>query len=122
MNDNVNHPAHYTAYNPEVIDVAEKLGFCEGNIVKYLARAGRKPGVDADEDIRKASWYMRRLSLDERGDLDWAALVAATGRILATIAGSTPPDSGPWQAVYDAADQLALDVANTIESEAWDAI
>ena len=30
--DTVNHPAHYTAYDPEVITITEHLNFCEGNI------------------------------------------------------------------------------------------
>lgn len=51
----VNHPAHYggdTTY--EVIRVIEawQLGFCLGNTVKYIARAGKKG--DALEDLRKA--------------------------------------------------------------------
>lgn len=34
------------------------LGFCLGNTVKCVSRAGRKPGADALEDLRKASWYL----------------------------------------------------------------
>ena len=57
----VNHPAHYGAANDpyEVIKVIDAwgLGFCLGNAVKYLARAGKKG--DAIEDLRKAAWYIQ---------------------------------------------------------------
>ena len=43
-NDNINHPKHYTDGKIEVIDFIEdkKLGFCLGNAVKYISRAGKK--------------------------------------------------------------------------------
>jgi Protein of unknwon function (DUF3310) len=60
--DPVNHPDHYGgADNPyEAIKVIEawELGFCLGNAVKYIARAGRKG--DMLEDLRKARWYLDR--------------------------------------------------------------
>jgi hypothetical protein len=62
MVETVDHPAHYGgADNPyEVIKVIEawELGFCLGNTVKYIARAGKKGG--ALEDLRKAAWYLQR--------------------------------------------------------------
>lgn len=62
MTETVNHPAHYGgADDPyEAIKVVEawSLGFCLGNVVKYIARAGRKG--DALEDLRKARWYLDR--------------------------------------------------------------
>lgn len=46
MSDNVNHPSHYGGEdNPyEAIKVIEawNLGFCLGNAVKYISRAGKK--------------------------------------------------------------------------------
>lgn len=69
--ETVNHPAHYggdTTY--EVIKVLEAwgLGFHLGNVVKYVARSGRKPGTDELEDLRKARWYLERMikQLEER--------------------------------------------------------
>jgi hypothetical protein len=60
MADTVNHPPHYGGEsNPyEAIKVIEawQLGFCLGNVVKYISRAGRK-GV-AVEDLKKARWYL----------------------------------------------------------------
>jgi hypothetical protein len=59
---NVDHPAHYGgAENPhEAIKVIEAwgLGFCLGNAVKYISRAGKKG--DAVEDLKKARWYLDR--------------------------------------------------------------
>lgn len=62
MSEMVNHPSHYGGEgNPyEAIKVIEawNLGFCLGNVVKYISRAGRK--VDRAEDLRKAMWYLQR--------------------------------------------------------------
>jgi hypothetical protein len=60
--EQVDHPAHYGGVdNPyEAIKVIEAwaLGFCLGNAVKYISRAGRKG--DALTDLRKARWYIDR--------------------------------------------------------------
>lgn len=63
--DAVDHPDHYTAGGIECIDALEAAltdeqfaGFCRGNALKYLWRAGRKG--DVVEDLRKASWYVDR--------------------------------------------------------------
>lgn len=60
MNDPVNRPVHYTFGKIEVIDAIEdwKLGFHEGNVVKYVARAKHK-GREL-EDLKKARWYLER--------------------------------------------------------------
>jgi hypothetical protein len=60
MTDMVNHPPHYKAGGIETIDVIEAFGldFHRGNAVKYILRAGRKG--DAEEDLRKALWYLNR--------------------------------------------------------------
>jgi hypothetical protein len=63
--EKVNHPAHYGGGdNPyEAIKVikAWELGFCLGNVVKYISRAGKKDKSKEIEDLEKARWY-----LDER--------------------------------------------------------
>lgn len=60
----VDHPAHYGgAGDPyEAIKVIEawRLGFCLGNAVKYIARAGRKDPAKTLEDLQKARWYLDR--------------------------------------------------------------
>lgn len=108
--DAVNHPSHYTTYNPEVIVIAERLGFCEGNVVKYLARAGHKPGAPKQLDLDKAYWYMRRAAYDKDGTFNRDALTAATGTILGTIAALTPSTSKPWQDVFDAVSDLSREI------------
>lgn len=62
MIDNVNHPAHYTDGRIEVIEYIEdkKLGYCLGNAVKYISRAGKKDPAKEVEDLQKAEWYIRR--------------------------------------------------------------
>lgn len=60
--EKVNHPAHYGGADNtyEAIKVIEawELGFCLGNTVKYISRAGKKN--DLLEDLRKARWYLDR--------------------------------------------------------------
>jgi hypothetical protein len=43
------------------------MGFCRGNAIKYIWRAGEKgPPID---DLRKAVWYLEReIKRLERGD------------------------------------------------------
>lgn len=59
-NDPVNHPSYYTDGKIEVIDyIKDKgLGFCLGNAVKYISRAGKKDPEKEIEDLRKAAWYI----------------------------------------------------------------
>lgn len=59
----VEHPNHYggdTTY--EAIKVIENwsLGFCLGNTIKYISRAGKKDKAKELEDLQKASWYLNR--------------------------------------------------------------
>lgn len=60
--DNVNHPFHYTSGKIEVIDFItdQKLTYCLGNAVKYVARAGKKDPNKTVEDLQKAVWYINR--------------------------------------------------------------
>lgn len=60
MTDNVNHPAHYTQWPVEVIDLTEREAFLIGNVLKYALRAGLKSGSTYGEDMAKARWYARR--------------------------------------------------------------
>lgn len=62
MTDNVNHPAHYTQWPVEVIDLTEREGFLYGNVLKYALRAGAKSGATYEEDMGKAVWYATRLA------------------------------------------------------------
>lgn len=60
--DVVNRPSHYTDGKIEVIDYIEdkKLGFCLGNAIKYISRAGKKDPSKEVEDLNKAIWYVKR--------------------------------------------------------------
>jgi len=60
MTDNVNHPAHYTQWPVEVIDLTEREMFPIGNVLKYALRAGTKFDNTYEEDMAKACWYARR--------------------------------------------------------------
>lgn len=63
MNESVDHPSHYGGDTPyEVIKVIEAwgLGFHLGNVVKYIARAGKKSPDTQGEDLDKAFWYLQR--------------------------------------------------------------
>ena len=70
MSDPINHPKHYGgADNPyEAIKVIEAwgLGFNLGNLVKYVARAGKKD--DVIQELKKARWYLdREIAILEHG-------------------------------------------------------
>lgn len=53
-------PAHYHTKGCEPIDLIRdaELDFCRGNVVKYVARAGKKPGEKASSDLMKAKTYL----------------------------------------------------------------
>ena len=60
--ENINHPSHYAdGRRHEPIDVIQdwNLGFCLGNAVKYISRAGRKDPEKYIEDLHKAIWYIQ---------------------------------------------------------------
>ena len=64
----IDHPAHYAGGGIEVIDALEawQLDFHLGNVVKYIARAGKKG--DLLQDLKKAQWYLaRRIAQIEKG-------------------------------------------------------
>ena len=60
----VNNPKHYGGKdNPyEAIKVIEawELGFCLGNTVKYISRAGKKDKSKTLQDLEKARFYLDR--------------------------------------------------------------
>jgi len=62
MYEYVDHPAHYNSHpaGVECIDIIEHMTWNIGTAVKHLWRAGLKPGVDMEQDLRKAIWYIQR--------------------------------------------------------------
>lgn len=76
MESNINHPSHYGGDTPyEAIKVIEawNLGFCLGNTIKYISRAGKKDPAKEIEDLEKAKWYLERrisqLKTSENGSI-----------------------------------------------------
>lgn len=61
QNEKVNNPKHYNKGKIEVIDFIEdqNLGFCLGNVVKYICRSDSKNETPL-EDLKKARYYINR--------------------------------------------------------------
>lgn len=60
--EQVDHPQHYNSHpsGVEAIDIIEHFPHNVGAAVKYLWRAGLKPGADTLVDLRKSLWYVQR--------------------------------------------------------------
>lgn len=91
--DAVNNPSHYGGSDNtyEAIKVIEawRLGFCLGNTVKYISRAGKKPGESELKDLKKARWYIdREINRLEKGCSQESSDLIYTVTI--------PPKSEPW--------------------------
>jgi hypothetical protein len=59
------HPDHYKGGGIETIDYIQAkltpeafVGYCRGNVLKYVSRAGQKD--DTVQEIGKAIWYLER--------------------------------------------------------------
>ena len=68
--DMVNHPPHYKVGGIETLDfIRAKLGvdgyvgYCVGNVLKYLSRAGHKDRKKVQEDLKKAEFYLKEAIL-----------------------------------------------------------
>lgn len=60
--ESVEHPSHYggdTTYEALKVIQAWGAGFEVGSALKYLCRAGKKPGADYVEDLEKAKFYLQ---------------------------------------------------------------
>jgi hypothetical protein len=62
MQDNINHPPHYTSHPSgiECVDIAKHHCFCIGNVFKYIWRAGLKDSTTEIEDLKKAVFYLNK--------------------------------------------------------------
>jgi len=60
MSNNKISPDHYAKYIIEPFEfiTANKLDYCQGNIIKYIMRYKDKNGT---EDLYKAQWYLNQL-------------------------------------------------------------
>jgi len=68
--EKIEHPDHYQSGKMEAIEVIEAydLNFSIGSAIKYLLRAGKKPGESSVEDLSKAIWYIQREIERHKGD------------------------------------------------------
>jgi len=68
MTDPIN-PDYYKNYSIEVTDAIQSWGlnYCQGNILKYIVRCGRKT-ENPKQDLEKALWYLRK-ELSQYGQL-----------------------------------------------------
>lgn len=63
--DAVENPPHYAQYAIQPIEfiMANRLGYCEGNVVKYISRWRMKDGV---QDLEKARNYINILIEEQK--------------------------------------------------------
>ena len=67
MHENeVSHPSHYVALDPEPITFIRDRDYLTGSALKYIFRAGHKDGAAENVDMGKAAWYLREL-VNEHG-------------------------------------------------------
>ena len=70
-----NSPGHGGWYigsrGTECLDIIDQfdLGYCKGNALEYLLRAGRKPDNDEQQDLRKAIFYLQQRIRDIDRDM-----------------------------------------------------
>lgn len=95
MSDPIHNPAHYTAYPVQPIEISRHLGFCLGNVVKYMLRAPYKGGI---EDCNKALKY-----------LEWEK--ETPGQPISYMAFTN---------LRESLDELAGYLASTANENAWD--
>lgn len=62
MADDKTKPSHYQGFSNGAIpwDIAERLNYNRGTALVYIARAGRKQGESALDDLQKAQAYLER--------------------------------------------------------------
>jgi hypothetical protein len=60
-------PEHYRQGDIEPWDfiISQNLGFLEGNIIKYITRAGKKDSESRFDDLLKAQAYIHKLVVTE---------------------------------------------------------
>jgi len=66
------HPSHYCEgrkYEPMDVIADWDLDFFLGSALKYIARAGRKPGCSKEQDLEKAIEYLQYV-VDHAADQD----------------------------------------------------
>ena len=85
-------PAHYQQGSIEVWDfiVDQQLGYLEGNIIKYICRAGAKDGESRLDDLLKVKAYIiKAISTELDNDANQPTRPDGSGSQLSTGDGST---------------------------------
>jgi hypothetical protein len=76
-------PTHYRTHTVQPIEIIEMYGldFNRGTALKYLLRAGSKPGADKTDDLLKAVWYLicEMHSIELADQINEILLLDATG-------------------------------------------
>lgn len=78
----INHPLHYLNDGRECIDemidifgIEAVADWCDITAYKYQFRKGKKPNAAAEEDEKKAEWYLKKAkelrANDKRGDEEY---------------------------------------------------
>jgi hypothetical protein len=104
MSDKINHPRHYTAGSIEVYDFIEawNLDFACGNVIKYVARAPYK-GSHL-EDLKKASWYLKKAIEKEEARI--------ASKVANALDGKNQADASPFSITAATAHQAWIDQKN----------
>ena len=128
-------PDHYKLPGGvQLIDVTKHCSFPVGNAMKYIFRAGRKPGESSLDDLLKAKWFVD-LMIQEAIDQKAKRIISADKQAEECQAAGRPlkpcgdcPASGscmvekvaqqPPESPYEADDQIQLHSSVTEVPEA----
>ena len=90
-------PDHYRQGSIEVWDfiIDQQLGYLEGNIVKYISRAGKKDNERKLDDLLKAQAYIHKAVLTEIN------AVSSTGPATSGSQVSPSDESTDWDEFWD---------------------
>ena len=87
-------PSHYDFGNVQVLDITRHLDFPCGNVVKYVARAGKKDGETKLDDLLKAQVYLEAAiadAIDDRARSEaLSGSVTSNPDYVANHTGTTP--------------------------------
>ena len=91
-------PQHYRTGSIEPWDyiVAQNLGYLEGNVIKYISRAGKKDNESRIDDLLKAQAYIHKLVITTLNNAEDSTGPDESGSSISTINVSTGRYIHPW--------------------------
>ncbi len=91
-------PNHYQQGSIEVWDfiVDQQLGYLEGNIVKYISRAGKKDNESRLDDLLKAQAYIHKAVTTELNNATFSTRPDESGNPIPSSDESTSGYIHPW--------------------------